>query len=87
MYYVSMLDSFMSGWGMAEGKESIYIIECDLEAEADHVADVAENHRTDMSRVNITSGRPTYYNKDTHRIDTVHFDELSGIWTKDYEAA
>ena len=28
-YYVSMTDSFLSGWGMAENKISKYIIICD----------------------------------------------------------
>ena len=37
-YYVSMTDSFLSGWGMAENKISKYIVICDNLEQAREVA-------------------------------------------------
>ncbi len=56
-YYVTSHDSFMSGWGMAEGKVNICVRPCkDLE-EADRVVRYTEN-RNDQKRIKITTRKP-----------------------------
>lgn len=37
MYYVSMTDKFMSGWGMAEGKLNKLVISCNTAEEANMI--------------------------------------------------
>ena len=34
MYYVTMIDNFMSGWGMAKGKTNRLVITCETMTEA-----------------------------------------------------
>lgn len=61
MYYVSMTDKFMSGWGMAEGKLNKLVISCNTAEEANIVAENAGSRR-EMRRVTIHNKKP-YYNK------------------------
>lgn len=58
-YYVSMLDRFMSGWGMAEGKMNRLVIQCDTKEEADIVRGNARA-RSEMSGIEILRKRPVY---------------------------
>lgn len=60
MYYVSMTDKFLSGWGMADGRINKLIFECDNYEEAQIVKGNAEN-RSDQKYINICAKRP-YYN-------------------------
>ena len=60
MYYVTMTDKFMSGWGHAMNKINKLVITCDNYDEAVIVADNA-NNRSEMKYINITSRKP-YYN-------------------------
>ena len=59
MYYVTMTDKFMSGWGHAKNKINKLIITCDNYDEAVIVADNASN-RSEMKYINITSRKPCY---------------------------
>jgi hypothetical protein len=52
MYYVTMRDKFMSGWGLANGKSNYLVFRCETEQEADIVADNAAN-RSDMHKIKI----------------------------------
>lgn len=63
MYYVTMKDRFMSGWGRCEGKDNILVFECANEDEALIVADNA-NSRGDQEKVRIRTTMPGY---DTRR--------------------
>lgn len=54
-WYVTMNDSFMSGWGGARGKIASYVYPCASFEEAEAVAANARA-RTDQRRVNIVSG-------------------------------
>lgn len=63
MYYVTMTDTFMSGWGCARGKKNKLIFECETMAEANIVAENARN-RSDQKYINICTKRP-YYNSKT----------------------
>lgn len=67
-YYVTMTDSFMSGWGMAEGKTNKLVIECDTFEEAQIVKHNALN-RTEMKYINICYNKPRY-NQDRYLVST-----------------
>lgn len=58
--YVTMTDSFMSGWGEAKGKINKLVFECDSFAEAFTVKENALA-RGDQKYVNIRETKP-YYN-------------------------
>lgn len=79
MYYVTMTDKFMSGWGMAEGKINKLIFECDTLEEAEAVAENAEN-RGDQKYINITQNKP-YYNPNKYYAQ-IKTKEDSSIWYK-----
>lgn len=55
--YVTMTDSFMSGWGPAKGKTNKYVLECESYEEAEIVAANARR-RSEMKYVNITKRCP-----------------------------
>jgi hypothetical protein len=55
--YVLANDSFMSGWGMAEGLTNTVVLACESYEEAEVVADNARA-RSDMRRVRIVGEKP-----------------------------
>ena len=57
--YVSMTDTFMSGWGRAENKINKLIFECDSEEEAQIVQQNATN-RSDQEEIMITTCIPDF---------------------------
>lgn len=59
MIYVTMTDTFMSGWGMAKGKINKLIFECETKEQADIVYQNALN-RSDTKYVNMTTKKPYY---------------------------
>jgi hypothetical protein len=64
VYYVTMTDKFMSGWGEAKGKINKLVFVCKSYEEAKVVEDNARN-RTDQKYINICTKKP-YYNKDRY---------------------
>lgn len=64
MYYVTMTDTFLSGWGPAENKKAKYVYECETYEEALIVHGNAEN-RSDQKHINICQKKPNY-NRKTH---------------------
>jgi hypothetical protein len=58
-YYVTMTDSFMSGWGQAENKINKLVFECDTMKDALTVESNALA-RGDQKYVNIRSTKPSY---------------------------
>jgi len=60
MYYVTMTDKFMSGWGHADRLTNKLVFECETMDQAQIVADNAEN-RSDQNYINICLNRPSYY--------------------------
>jgi hypothetical protein len=78
MPYVIMTDTFMSGWGLAEGKTNKLVIECDTDEQAETIARNARN-RSEMKSVAIKKKVP-YYSSETHLISTKHFSEMGGPW-------
>ncbi len=60
MYYVTMTDKFMSGWGQAKGLINKLVFECETYREACTVFRNAKA-REDMKHVNMAGNRPSYY--------------------------
>ena len=59
MYYVTMTDSFLSGWGKAKNKTAKYVIPCSNKEEAEVVARNARA-RSEMKYVSIALEKPVY---------------------------
>lgn len=64
--YVTMTDSFMSGWGRAENKINKLVFICDSRQEAGHVVDYART-RKEMKYINIAYDKP-YYNSNRYLV-------------------
>ena len=84
MLYVKMLDKGFSGWGMAEGKKSIYVIQCQTSAQAQAVAKAAHK-RPEMTAIKIQTTMPQA--SDTCVITTTEFGQLSGPWLEFFPTA
>ena len=80
-YYVTMTDSFLSGWGMADGLINKLVIECHSWNEAQTVMQNAED-RTDMKRINVTSKKP-YYRPGKYYVSWKDRDEYGTWFRKD----
>lgn len=59
MYYVTMTDKFLTGWGEAQGRKAKFIYECETYSQAEVVANNARS-RGDQSHVNICIREPRY---------------------------
>ncbi len=59
MFYVTMTDKFMSGWGYAQGRTNKLIVECSTIDEAEQIERTARR-RPEMKYVNICTRRPRY---------------------------
>jgi len=81
-YYVTMTDSFMSGWGKAREKINKLIFECDSYEQAEIVADNA-NNRTDQKYVNICVNKP-YYNKNRYYPQTKTIEDCPNWYKQGY---
>lgn len=77
MYYVTMTDKFMSGWGKARNKINKLVIECDTFEEAQIVEENALA-RDEMIYVNIRSTKP-YYNPSRYFVSR-HDKSDYGPW-------
>ncbi|QOV08467.1 hypothetical protein Kirov_268 [Bacillus phage Kirov] len=62
MYYVTMTDNCLSGWGDSQGKKNKLVFECENMKEA-MIVERNANNRSDMTYVNIRSTKP-YYDSD-----------------------
>lgn len=79
MYYVTMTDNFLSGWGMAQNKKNKFIVECETYQQAETIERNAKK-RNEMKYVNICSSRPRY---GANVLESwKKFDELGEIWKK-----
>jgi len=78
MFYVTMTDKFMSGWGMANNKTNKLVIECTSYPDAALIAKNARK-RSEMRYVNIRSTKPSY--NQSHTLTSWKtFDDVSGPW-------
>ena len=80
MYYVTMTDKFMSGWGHATNKVNKLVFECSDMTQAMTVEQNARD-RTDQKDINIRSTKP-YYNK-THYFSQLKTIEDYPTWYKE----
>ena len=69
MYYVTMTDKFMSGWGAAAGKINKLVIECETYDQAEQIERAAKTRR-EMKRVGIRTSKP-YYGALPHVVEVV----------------
>ena len=79
-FYVTMTDTFLSGWGDAEGKTCKYVYPCADYNEASVVAGNAKA-RGDQSYINIRTSKP-YYNSRTHLTKWASKDTNKPWYTK-----
>ena len=59
MYYVTMTDKFMSGWGMAKGRINKLVFVCESYDDALRVESYASS-RGEMKNINIKTTKPYY---------------------------
>lgn len=81
MYYVTMTDKFMSGWGPARDKINKLVIECASYSEDAQIARAAHlrrEMRREMRRDNIRTTKPHYGAGVLTSWKT--YGELSGSW-------
>lgn len=78
MIYVTMTDTFMSGWGKADGKKNIYAVACESMEQAQLIEKNAKK-RSEMKNVKIRLEKP-YYSEHNYLVTWKHFDNLSGPW-------
>jgi hypothetical protein len=77
MYYVTMIDRFMSGWGAAAGKINRMVVECQTMPQAEQIARVARA-RSEMRRVRVCLNRPRYGAGVLTSWKT--WDDMGGSW-------
>lgn len=82
MHYVTMTDSFMSGWGNAKGKLNKLVFECDSYEQAEIVAENARN-RNDQKYIRITTKKP-YYPSARYYTQTKTIEEYPSWYEKGY---
>jgi len=77
MYYVTMTDKFMSGWGMAKNMTNKFIIECETLQQAETIERNAQK-RSEMKYINICSKKPRYGKNVLE--SWKHYEDLGNIW-------
>ena len=82
MYYVTMTDKFLSGWGKAENKIAKFINICNNYEEALIVFNNAKD-RGDQKHINICTKKP-YYNKKYYYIEYKTKKDTPNWYIKDY---
>ena len=78
MYFVTMTDKFLSGWGRAEGKINKFVVACYSYEQAETIERNAHK-RNEMKYINITSKKP-YYPAGRYLVSWKKYDELGQIW-------
>lgn len=79
-YWVTMTDSFMSGWGKSKGKTNKYVVKCNTYKQAKLIEKNAKR-RPEMKYVNITSRKPNYNAKRFH-VSNTSYKNLGNIWKR-----
>ena len=78
LYWVTMTDTYLSGWGAAKGKTARLLVECDTYEQATIIAANAAK-RSEMKRIVICVHRPRPLR--SHVVTYQKFNELGEIWT------
>ena len=76
MFYVTMTDRFMSGWGIAAGKTNKLVIACETIEQAETIERNARARR-EMRYINIRTTAPSYPRAIVSRRV---FADMSGPW-------
>jgi hypothetical protein len=79
VYYVTMTDMFLSGWGKAQNKINKLVLKCDSYDDALIVEQYAKT-RSEMKHINICMNKP-YYNKDRYYV-SLHDKTSYSNWYK-----
>ena len=79
-WYVTMTDSFMSGWGLSKNKTNKLVVECDSLQDAEVVCNNAKL-REEMQRIKICKNKPSY-NIKQYLTSHKHYNELGELWKK-----
>lgn len=82
MWYVTMTDKFMSGWGPATGKINKLVFVCDSLEQAGIVEQNALN-RSDQKYVNICSNKP-YYNPNKYYVQEKTIEDYPAWYKPGY---
>lgn len=77
MFFVTMTDRFMSGWGMAQNKTNKLVIACQTIQQAMLIEKNARK-RSEMKYVNIRTSKP-YYGPSVLTSWKV-FEDMNGPW-------
>lgn len=78
--YVTMTDTFLSGWGLADDKISKFIVTCDNFEQAETIKKNAML-RDDMKYINICTNKPRY-NLNKYHVVYENYEELGACWKK-----
>lgn len=78
MFYVTMTDNFLSGWGEAAGKTAKLVVACETQEQADIIATAARQRR-DMTAIRKTRNCPRF-RRDAYQVSQKHWDDLGGMW-------
>lgn len=79
LFYVTMTDDFMSGWGQAKGKTNKLIIVCDTYEKAEEIERNAKK-REEMKYVGIRTSKP-YYGSNVLE-SWKNYEDMGEIWKK-----
>lgn len=77
MLYVKMLDTCLSGWGMAQGKQAVFAVACYTSAQAQAIAKAARK-RPEMRSVKIQTTPPQP--SDTAHVTIQDVGDMTGPW-------
>jgi hypothetical protein len=76
-FYVRMTDKLMSGWGCADGKTSVFVVECDDYEQAQTILRAARK-RSEMTRAAICIAKPRQRRGQV--LSLKRSDELGSVW-------
>ena len=77
MLYVKMVDTCLSGWGLAQNKRAVFAIACYTSAQAQAIAKAARK-RPEMGsiKIQVTMPQPS----DTAHVTIQDVGDLTGPW-------
>lgn len=78
MFFVTMTDKFLSGWGRAEGKINKFVVSCDTYEQAETIERNAHK-REEMKYINITTKKPSYPSS-RYVTSWRTYNDLGAIW-------
>ena len=77
MHYVTMIDTYMSGWGQSKQRTNALIITCETRERALQIVQAAEK-RDEMKYVTYRGQRKPYY--DNRRYFVTNYDAKDIRW-------